>query len=126
LEIVKGMLQLLARTGYVRRALAAPADLGALRRRPTLRVWFGLGLVLLSYTIGWPCIALLGYIAYRVEEPLLLAVGGPILYGLSHLTFLAGAWLAGANYARIFLHWATRRAYQKHGWTVSPQDPPSG
>jgi hypothetical protein len=58
------------------------------------REWLGLGLVALSYLIGWPVVALLALAAYRLEEPLLLGIGGPLAYGLSHLVFLAGSWLA--------------------------------
>lgn len=75
-------------------------------------IW-GLVIIGISYTIGWPLIGLLGILAVYFEKPALLAVGGPIAYGFSHLTFMLGAWLAGADHARAFLRWATRMAMLK-------------
>jgi len=44
---------------------------------------------------------------------LLIAIGGPLVYGFSHLVFLLGMYLAGYNYTKIFLRWATRVAVEK-------------
>ena len=120
-------MQRLARTSYVAEALAHPVDLGALRHRPTARVWVGLFLALLSYMIGWPVIALLGYLAVRLQQPLVLAIGGPVTYGVSHGTFLVGAWLAGRDYLPILMRWAARRAFRKLlGAEPEPVTPPDG
>jgi hypothetical protein len=59
----------------------------------------GLSLILLSYIIGWPAIGALGVISLSMGKPLLLVIGGPLLYGLSHLVFLIGAYYAGKDYA---------------------------
>ena len=110
------ILERLARTAYVRRALEQPVDLGALRRRPTRRVWFGIFLAVLSYVICWPVILFLGWLAWRLEQPLVVVVGGPVVYGISHLTFLAGAYFAGSEYMWTVLRWATRRFFRRfHG-----------
>jgi hypothetical protein len=111
--LVRNILRRLARTKYVRDARANPVELSALRRRPTKRVWFGIFLAVLSYTIGWPVILLLGYLAYRLHEPLVVAIGGPLMYGISHLTFLAGTWFAGSAYVPTFMRWATRKAFER-------------
>ncbi len=103
----------LAETSYVKGALANPVELSALRKKPTRRVWVGISLAALAYLIGWPVILLLGYLAVHFGEPLLVVIGGPVAYGLSHLTFFLGAYLAGADYARIFMRWATRRLFEK-------------
>ncbi len=103
----------LVRIRFVREALAERADLSGLAARPTLRAWTGLGLMAFSYVIGWPAVAVLAWLAYRLSEPLVVALGGPLVYGLSHLVFLAGAALAGADYARAVLRWATRRLVER-------------
>jgi hypothetical protein len=103
----------LAETSYVKGALANPVELSALRRKPTRRVWVGIFLAGLAYLIGWPLILLLGYLAVRLGEPLVVVIGGPVAYGISHLTFLAGAYLAGADYVKIFMSWATRRLFER-------------
>ena len=107
------MLQRLARTKYVREARANPVDLSVLRRRPSRRVWLGIFLAVLSYVIGWPVILFLGYLSYRLQEPLVVAIGGPITYGISHLTFVVGSWLAGSAYFPTLTRWATRKAFDR-------------
>jgi hypothetical protein len=113
LFIIKKIMRHLAKTAFVQQALADGTDLSVLKRRPTTRTYIGLFLILFSYAIGWPAVALLGFISLHLREPLIAVVGGPITYGLSHLVFLAGAYLAGIDYARAFLLWATRAAYEK-------------
>ena len=103
----------LANTSFVRRAIEEQADLSAFRQRPSLRVIFGVGAILLSYVIGWPLITGLGAVSIYWRQPLWLAVGGPIAYGLSHLVFLLGMYLAGAKYSMVFFRWATRVAVAK-------------
>ncbi len=108
-----------ARVRFVREARESNADLSELRIKPTPRVWAGLGLVGFSYLIGWPAVGLLALISYRMREPLIVAVGGPVIYGLSHLVFMAGSWLAGSRYAVILFRWAARRVIEKMEGAVS-------
>jgi hypothetical protein len=103
----------LIRVRFVREAMEEKADLSGLREKPAVRTRVGLGLIGFSYLIGWPAVGLLAVIAYHLREPLIIAVGGPVTYGLSHLVFLAGSWLAGVRYAAVFLRWATRRIVEK-------------
>ncbi|MHB8771774.1 MAG: hypothetical protein ACYC7J_12295 [Syntrophales bacterium] len=110
----------LARVRFVREAMEEKADLSSLRRRPTPREWTGLGLVGFSYLIGWPAVGLLALLAYRMDEPLLLVIGGPAVYGFSHVVFWAGSWLAGARYAGVILRWAMRRIVEKLGGATAP------
>jgi hypothetical protein len=111
--MIRKIAERLARTAYVRDALEHPPDLREIRRKPSPRVWAGLFLVGLSYLIGWPVVAALGVLAAWFREPLIVAVGGPLTYGLSHLMFLAGAWLAGARYVRLLMKHATRRLMER-------------
>ena len=104
------LVQRISRTGYVRSAIEDDAGLECFRQKPTPRIIWGLVVIGISYTIGWPAVGLLGILSAAWEQPLLVVVGGPIVYGLSHLTFMVGAWLAGAEHAKAFLRWATRVA----------------
>jgi peptidoglycan/xylan/chitin deacetylase (PgdA/CDA1 family) len=96
------------RTRFAREALEGKADLSSLQAKPTPRVWAGLALIAFSYIIGWPAVGLLAWVSYLLREPLIIAVGGPLTYGLSHLVFLFGSYFAGVHYANIFLRWAMR------------------
>ena len=53
--------------------------------------------IALSYVISWPLIALLGIAAVHYGNAAILVVGGPVAYGLSHLVFMLGMYLAGAK-----------------------------
>jgi hypothetical protein len=95
---------------YVRAAIAEKADLSAFRERPTVRIIFGVALILLSYVVAWPLISVLGAVSLYLRQPLIVAIGGPMAYTLSHLIFILGMYLSGAKYTAIFLRWATRMA----------------
>jgi hypothetical protein len=106
---LKNLVQRLSQTRYVKSAIADRADLSAFRRRPDLRIISGVSAIALSYVVGWPLISLLGIAAVHYGNTAILVVGGPVAYGLSHLIFLLGMYLAGAEYSRIFLRWAVAR-----------------
>jgi len=98
----------LASTRFVRNVMEEEADLSAFKQKPSVRVVLGVGAIALSYVIGWPLIALLGALSVYYQEPIIVLLGGPAAYGLSHLTFILGMYLAGARYSWIFLRWLTR------------------
>ena len=108
-----GLIERISRTEYVRSAIAEKADLSAFKAHPSLRVKLGIAIVLFSYVIAWPAIAVLGYISVAIDKTWILAVGGPLLYGFSHLVFMLGMYLAGADYVKILLRWATRIFVEK-------------
>ena len=110
------------RTRFAREALEGKADLSSLRAKPTPRVWAGLALIGFSYIIGWPAVGLLAWVSYLLREPLIVAIGGPLTYGLSHIVFLFGSYLAGVHYANIFLRWATRRLLDRLAVAPPPGD----
>jgi hypothetical protein len=97
-----------AETRYARSAIEDKADLSAFKKKPSARVVLGISTIAFSYIIGWPAVGALGMLSIYLEKPLIVAIGGPLTYGLSHLVFMLGMYLAGADYARIFLRWATR------------------
>ena len=105
---IKKLLLYLSKKRFVRAAIAEKADLSAFNGPPTLKVVVGVGAILFSYVIGWPMVTFLGGVAVYCKEPLIAVIGGPLVYGLSHLVFLLGMYLAGAEYTWIFLRWATR------------------
>ena len=103
----------MAQTPFVARAIEDQADLSAFKERPSWRVILGVAAILFSYVIGWPLIGGLGAASVYWNQPLIVAIGGPVAYGLSHLVFLLGMYLAGAKYSMIFFRWATRVAMLK-------------
>jgi len=113
----------IARTEFVRSAVLDKADLSGLKQRPTARTWVGIFCMGFSYLIGWPAIVALGFVSFHVQRPWLVAVGGPLLYGLSHLVFLLGMVLAGTQYTRPFVRWAARRVVEKWGNVGLQEDP---
>ncbi|MDL2270152.1 hypothetical protein LJC71_02275 [Desulfosarcina sp. OttesenSCG-928-A07] len=105
--IRKGVTKL-ASLRFVRRAISEEADLTAFRQLPTFRVIVGVSAIGISYILAWPLITVLGIVAVRLEMPAIILIGGPVAYGLSHLVFLLGMYLAGAKYSVVFLRWLTR------------------
>jgi hypothetical protein len=93
---------------YVRTAIEDQADLSAFKQKPTPVVLAGVFAIVFSYVIGWPAIAALGVLSVKLHNPWIVAVGGPITYGLSHLVFILGMYLSGAKYSLIFFRWLTR------------------
>jgi hypothetical protein len=111
----KCLVQRISQTAYVRSAIEDYATLDSLKQKPTRRMIWGLIVIGISYTIGWPMVGLLGMLAVYLNEPLVAVVGGPVTYGLSHLTFMVGVWLAGAEHAKVLCRWATRLVVSKLG-----------
>ena len=121
----------LAKTKYVRAALEDTADLQSLRIERSPRMITGLILIGFSYLIGWPAVGAFGVLAVYFREPLIVAIGGPLIYGISHVVFLIGAWLAGAEHARFLMKYATKVIFRKiahhNGGTTSVSGtPPTG
>jgi len=109
----KPVVRRLARTRFVQGALAESADLSAFKARPGPRVIAGVSAIIVSYAIGWPMVSLLGAAAVYYQNAAIALIGGPAVYGLSHLVFLLGMYLAGAKYSHIFLRWATRATMER-------------
>lgn len=110
MPLLKRIVRRIETTAWMRQAMNNGDVLRVFREKPSGRVYLGIGLMLFSYVIGWPAIAMLAIAAVYAGEPLILAAGGPLFYGLSHLAFLAGLYLAGKQYAVALAHWASRKA----------------
>ena len=112
-------------TEFVRGAIAECADLSAFREKPTPLVLAGVGAIALSFLLGWPAVAALGVLSLKWQTPWLVVIGGPLVYGLSHLVFLVGMWLSGAVYSLIFCRWLTRITMQRALAWAAPEKPSS-
>ncbi len=97
-------------------AINEKADLSAFKSPPAhiiAKNILGLGLILFSYVIGWPLIIILGIISFTFMQPMILAIGGPVAYGISHLVFLIGMYITGKDYTIIFTKWLARIITEK-------------
>lgn len=110
MPVLKSIVRRIEETAWMRNAMTNEDVLHVFQEKPATQVYWGIGLILVSYVIGWPAVAVLGMMAFYIGEPLILAIGGPLFYGLSHLVFLAGLYLAGKRYAIALAHWASRKA----------------
>jgi hypothetical protein len=104
----------LASTAYVRKAIKEQVTLEVFKARPTPKFRVGIGVVLFSYVLGWPMVGLFSFLAAYFQTPALL-VAGPVFYGVSHLVFLFGMYLAGRDclkYLDIVFSWGLRKAVE--------------
>lgn len=109
----------LACNAYVRRSVEEEVTLSALKTSPSPKFFFGVGLVLFSYVLGWPMIGLFTVLSAYFQSPVLLMLG-PAFYGFSHLVWMFGMYLAGRDcikYANIMLSWGLRKAVEKAVFT---------
>jgi hypothetical protein len=111
-RIRRGLLKI-ADIDFVRTAIEEEADLMAFKEKPSLQVITGVFLISISFVLGWPAVAALGVVAIQLDEPLIAVIGGPLVYGLSHLVFLAGMYFSGARYSLIFFRWLSRVFVEK-------------
>jgi hypothetical protein len=111
--MIARIVKRIADTPYARKAIEEKADLTAFKEKPSARILLGVFLIGFSYVIGWPAVSALAGLAVYLREPWVAVIGGPLTYGLSHLVFMAGMYLAGAKYSAIFLRWATRVIVEK-------------
>jgi hypothetical protein len=111
--MISWIVNRIANTPYAQKAVEEKADLDAFKHKPSARILLGVFLIGFSYIIGWPTVSALTGLAVYLKEPLVAVIGGPLAYGLSHLVFMAGMYLAGAKYSAIFLRWATRMLVER-------------
>lgn len=107
------LLNKIAKTDFVKIAIEEKADLSEFKKKPTLRIILGVFAIIMSFVICWPLISLLSGISIYFKNPLIIAIGGPVAYALSHLVFILGMYLSGAYYSKVFLKWAARMTIEK-------------
>jgi peptidoglycan/xylan/chitin deacetylase (PgdA/CDA1 family) len=108
------LVRKLASTTYVRRAIEKQVTLDAFKTSPSPRFLFGVGLVLFSFVLGWPMVALFSALSAYFHSPALLILG-PAFYGFSHMVWMFGMYLAGRNcinYADAVLSWILRKVVE--------------
>lgn len=101
------------RIDHVRSSIQEQADLSAFKEKPTLAILTGVFAICVSFVMGWPAVAALGVLSAKLHNPWIVSIGGPIIYGLSHLVFLLGMYLSGAKYSMIFFRWLTRVSMER-------------
>jgi peptidoglycan/xylan/chitin deacetylase (PgdA/CDA1 family) len=105
----------LASTAYVRRAIEKQVTLDTFKTPPSPRFLLGVSLVLFSFVLGWPMVALFSLLSAYSHAPALLILGSAF-YLFSHLVWLFGTYLAGRDcikYANMILSWGLRKAVEK-------------
>lgn len=120
LNIRKGLIRFAA-IDFVRKAIEEEADLTAFKEKPSLQVLAGVFLICFSFLLGWPAVALCGIAALKLHEPMIAVIGGPLVYGLSHLVFLLGMYFSGAKFTLIFLRWLSRVTVEKLFALIPPE-----
>jgi hypothetical protein len=118
--IRRKIAQYLSKKKFIIKIMEKPADLSKFKERPTPRLITGLVLMGFSYVIGWPAVAALGFLSVWLKEPLIIIIGGPTIYGLSHVVFILGAWLARApHYIGALTKYTIQRFLKKYYLTNS-------
>ena len=107
-------------TTFVRSAIEEQANLDAFKQKPTPTILAGVFSIVVSFLLGWPSVAALGVLSIKLRTPWIVAIGGPLVYGFSHLVFLFGMYLSGAVYSLIFCRWLTRITMERALAWISP------
>jgi hypothetical protein len=98
----------LSRFKYVQRAIDDRADLSEFRKRPTFRIFAGVFLICFSMTMSLPILVpAVTSLAIYFHHKWILALALPI-YIFSHICYIAGMYLSGEKFVRIFFRWTTR------------------
>ena len=113
MNIIRKIARGIAETKFGIKAVNENVDLNAFKEKPSAKVFLGIFLMVMSYIIGWPMIGLFGVLSLYWNEPLIIIVGGPLLFVVAHLAFLAGVYLAGGKYIMPFIRWVTRVTLKK-------------
>lgn len=122
LEQLKKLITKIAEIDFVRRAIEEKADLTAFKEKPSLQVLGGVLLICMGSLLGWPAVAVLGVLAIQWNEPLLVVIGGPLVYAISYPLFMLGMYFSGAKYTLIFLRWFSRVTVEKFlSWANLPK-----
>ena len=112
-ELLRKFILRIGDIDFVRLAIEEQADLSEFKEKPSLQVIVGVLLIIVSSLLGWPAVAVSGVLAVKLQEPLIAVIGGPLVYGFSHLVFLLGMYFSGAKYSLIFFRWLTRMIVEK-------------
>ena len=104
----------LLKTGFARRAVQECADLRVFRQKPSGRVLAGLISIGVSYVACWPVISGLGVFAIYIGQPLLIVIGGPVIWTATHFLCMFGMYLAGADHSKALIKYLVRIFVERH------------
>ncbi len=105
----------IAKTKFGKNSLKRKEALLKFDHRPGLRVYVGLVLFVVSFFAGIPAVAFLSFLSLKLQKPLIVVAGAPVVFVLVHIMFGLGIYLAGRNYGNEILVWMTKRFLKKHG-----------
>ena len=114
MSLLRSIARRLAQTRFGQKSLTKADGLSILKQQLRASVYVGLGLMVMSCLISLPALAFLSYLSVKLNNPVFIAVGGPVVILLVHIMFGVGVYLAGQNYALKLLQWATKRFLQKY------------
>jgi hypothetical protein len=125
-RFVEKGIRRLAATTFVRTAIEERANLDSFKKKPTPAILIGVLAIIVSSVLGWPAVMVLGVLAVKMDTPWLAVIGGPLIYGFSHLLFLFGMYLSGMVYSIIFCRWLARVTMERAlAWVEVKKSPPS-
>lgn len=104
----------LVKTGFARRAVQECADLRIFRQKPSGKVLVGLISIGVSYVACWPVISGLGVFAVYIGQPLLIVIGGPVIWTANHFLCTLGMYLAGADHSKALVRYLVRVFVERH------------
>ena len=113
MNIIRKIAQGIAETKFGNKALNENVDLNVFKEKPSAKIFLGIFLMVIGCIIGWPTIGLFGVLSLYWNEPLILIVGGPLLFVVAHSAFYVGAYLAGGKYIMPLIRWVTRVTLKK-------------
>jgi len=113
LGIIKKIAFYFARKEFCMDAIREHADLSIFRERLTTPVIIGLILIVASYLIGLPTAVIIGGFVVAKFNALIATVITTLVYGISWLLFMLGAYLAGPKYGKAFSRWLVRVILEK-------------
>ena len=114
MSILKFFAIRLAQTKFGQKSLTKPDRLSIINQKQSARFYIGLFLLVMSFLISFPTFAFLSYLSVKLTNPMIIIIGGPVVFLLVHIIFGVGLYMAGKNYALDVLQWLTKRFLQKH------------
>ncbi len=113
MNIIKKIAVYFARKEFCRNAISEKADLSVFEKKLTAKVITGLVLIFVSYLIGLPTAVIIGGIAGAKFNASIAAFIITVIYGISWLILMLGAYLAGPKYGKAISRWAVRVVLEK-------------
>ena len=108
----------LYRTRFGRRTIENKAHRADVRWPPPPSIIAGLTLLVLSFVVGWPLVALLTYLGHLLNSAWLIGLGAPAALVMSWMVFVVGIALIGKRgmvEGPIVARWLMRKFIERYG-----------